>query len=172
VSTQQAYINGFVKRASEYGYSEEQAADLCKKAFGVYDDSAETERWYDGGPMWNEKLNDKIKNFRKSPQHVAAMTRAFVDAAKRQGAKVNFMGEAYDDDMTHMSPEKAIANILAKKKLDLDDETLPNYYHLEYPLKPRKGLLEKLRLRSPDTVNEWSEGHPIDLALENYSKYL
>ena len=32
MNTQQAYINGFVKRAAEYGYSEEDALGLLKKA--------------------------------------------------------------------------------------------------------------------------------------------
>ena len=34
---QQAYINGFVKRASEYGYSEAEAIELYKKAFSFAD---------------------------------------------------------------------------------------------------------------------------------------
>lgn len=32
MTTQQAYIEGFVKRASEYGYSEDQAVDILKEA--------------------------------------------------------------------------------------------------------------------------------------------
>ena len=32
MTTQQAYINGFVKRASEYGFSEAEAVSLLKKA--------------------------------------------------------------------------------------------------------------------------------------------
>ena len=36
MNTQQAYINGFVKRASEYGYSEEQALGILKEASTRY----------------------------------------------------------------------------------------------------------------------------------------
>ena len=32
MDTQQAYINGFVKRAAEYGYSEQEAVSILKKA--------------------------------------------------------------------------------------------------------------------------------------------
>ena len=32
MDTQQAYINGFVKRAADYGYSEDQAIELLKSA--------------------------------------------------------------------------------------------------------------------------------------------
>lgn len=32
MTTQQAYINGFVKRANEYGYSEDQALNILKEA--------------------------------------------------------------------------------------------------------------------------------------------
>jgi hypothetical protein len=32
MTTQQAYINGFIKRASEYGYSESQAIEILKQA--------------------------------------------------------------------------------------------------------------------------------------------
>jgi hypothetical protein len=32
MNTEQAYINGFVKRASEYGYSEDGAVQLAKEA--------------------------------------------------------------------------------------------------------------------------------------------
>jgi len=32
MNTQQAYINGFVKRASEYGYSQKEVADILKQA--------------------------------------------------------------------------------------------------------------------------------------------
>ena len=35
MNTQQAYIQGFVKRASEYGYSQEQALGILKEAAGV-----------------------------------------------------------------------------------------------------------------------------------------
>lgn len=35
MNTQEAYINGFVKRASEYGYSEDQAVELLKQS-GFY----------------------------------------------------------------------------------------------------------------------------------------
>lgn len=34
MNTQEAYINGFVKRAAEYGYSEDQAVELYKQAAG------------------------------------------------------------------------------------------------------------------------------------------
>lgn len=35
MNTQRSYINGFVKRASEYGYSEDQAIELLKNAGAV-----------------------------------------------------------------------------------------------------------------------------------------
>jgi hypothetical protein len=34
MNTQRAYINGFVKRASEYGYTNEHAIELLKQAVG------------------------------------------------------------------------------------------------------------------------------------------
>jgi hypothetical protein len=37
MNTQQAYINGFVKRASEYGYNEAEAIELYKRAFSFAD---------------------------------------------------------------------------------------------------------------------------------------
>lgn len=170
MTSEQAYIEGFVKRAVEYGLNEKEASETLKKAFSVYDDDHEVSRWYDGGPMWEENLNKKIKNFRYSPQHVAAMTKAFTEGAKRQGADVKFMGHGYAED--YMTPENALANIHSKKKLDLEDESLPNYYRLQYPFKERKGLLEKLRLRKPEIIDDWPEEHPLDIAVNEYKKYL
>jgi len=37
MTTQQAYIKGFVKRAAEYGYSEDEAIELYKRAFSFSD---------------------------------------------------------------------------------------------------------------------------------------
>jgi hypothetical protein len=165
-----AFVGGFVKRAAEYGLDKDKSLRLLKNAYGVYDDAGETERWYDGGPMWNEQLNKKIKGFYKKPDHVAAMTKAFAESAKRQGADLQFMAEPHSAE--YMTPEKALSNILEKQKLDLGDSTLPNYYNLEYPLKKRKGLLELLRLRSPGTIDVWPEGHPAELAAKEYTKYL
>lgn len=34
MNTEQAYINGFVKRASEYGYSEDETMEILKQAGG------------------------------------------------------------------------------------------------------------------------------------------
>jgi hypothetical protein len=37
MSTEQAYINGFLKRASEHGFSQNEAVELYKRAFGEED---------------------------------------------------------------------------------------------------------------------------------------
>jgi len=34
MNTEQAYINGFVKRASEYGYNQQEALEIYKQAMG------------------------------------------------------------------------------------------------------------------------------------------
>jgi hypothetical protein len=164
MNTQQAYINGFIKRANARGLSNFQATELLKKAYGYYSDGTELGRWQDGGPMWAKDLNEKIKEFHDSPKHVAAMTKAFADAAKRQGAELKFTNKRYSED--YISPEDAIANISAMEKLDSDNGTLPYYYSLRYPLK------DKSNLNSPEYIDKWPEAHPAVLAYKEYSKYL
>ena len=168
---QQAFVKGFVKRAAQHGVDQNKALNLYKKAYGVYSDGMESARWYDGGPMWSDELNKKF-NFSESPKHVAAMTKAFAEAAKRQKADLQFSGADYDDDIVTMTPEEAIKKINNKKILDLDDPDLPHFYDLKYPLKERKGFLETLRLRDPKPIDKWPEGHPLDLAVKEYNKYL
>jgi len=52
MNTQQAYINGFVKRANEYGYSDNQAIELLKHA-GLMDTMAAK----------LAPISDKLKDF-------------------------------------------------------------------------------------------------------------
>ena len=63
MTTQQAHINGFVKRASEYGFSEQEALELLKN-------SAE-QAPYSGvktlGEMWNEFKSGKPTMATKLP---------------------------------------------------------------------------------------------------------
>ena len=63
MNTQQAYIKGFVKRANEYGFSEQEAVELLKQ-------SAE-QAPYSGvktlGEMWNEFKSGKPTMATKLP---------------------------------------------------------------------------------------------------------
>lgn len=138
---------------------------LDKQAYGGSDENQEWDRWYDGGTPWADALP---KGFHSNPKHVAAMTQAFADAAKRQGAKLQFYSDAYGDQ-PRMDAAAAIKAILQHKKLDLDTPGLPNYYQMTYPSAPRKGLLQHLRLQSPGTIEEWPEGHPAELAYTQFA---
>jgi hypothetical protein len=51
MSTEQAYINGFVKRAAEYGYNEDEAAALYKEAGAS---------WRTAGSSVRKKLYEKL----------------------------------------------------------------------------------------------------------------
>lgn len=42
MNTQQAFVNGFIKRASQYGYSEQEAIELLKNS-GVVDNDSVTQ---------------------------------------------------------------------------------------------------------------------------------
>lgn len=138
---------------------------LDKQAYGGSDEDQEWDRWYDGGAPWADALP---KGFHSNPKHVAAMTQAFADAAKRQGAQLQFYSDAYGDQ-PRMDAAAAIKAILQHKKLDLDTPGLPNYYQMTYPSAPRKGLLQHLRLQSPGTIEEWPEGHPAELAYNQFA---
>ena len=63
MTAQQAYIEGFVKRASEYGFSEAEAIDILK--------NAAEQAPYNGvktlGEMWNEFKSGKPTMATKTP---------------------------------------------------------------------------------------------------------
>ena len=123
-----------------------------KAAYGGDDEYGEYDRWSDGGPAWG--LNK---------QKMIDMTRLFAAEAARRKAQLQFHSDRYGSDM--YSPEEAVKRISAvANDKDLDDvENLPNYYNLQYPLKPRSGILETLRLKSPGPIDDWGpEGHPME----------
>jgi len=123
-----------------------------KAAYGGDDEYGEYDRWADGGPAWG--LNK---------QKMIDLTRLFTAEAARRKAQLLFHA---DRDMRDMfTPEEAIKRIsAAPNDKDLDDvENLPNYYSLQYPLKPRSGILETLRLKSPGPIDDWGpEGNPME----------
>ena len=123
-----------------------------KAAYGGDDEYGEYDRWADGGPAWG--LNK---------QKMIDMTRLFATEAARRKAQLQFHSDRYGADM--YSPEEAVKRISAvanDKALD-DVENLPNYYNLQYPLKPRSGILETLRLKSPGPIDDWGpDGHPME----------
>lgn len=123
-----------------------------KAAYGGDDEYGEYDRWSDGGPAWG--LNK---------QKMIDMTRLFAAEAARRKAQLQFHSDRYGADM--YSPEEAVKRISAvANDKDLDDvENLPNYYNLQYPLKPRSGILETLRLKSPGPIDDWGpDGHPME----------
>ena len=64
---EQAYIEGFVKRASEYGFDENQAMDLLKSAFDVPDTLAGlpslTHTALKGIGKAHDKINEGLGNY-------------------------------------------------------------------------------------------------------------
>ena len=122
-----------------------------KAAYGGSFDEGEYDRWVDGGPAWGL---DK--------QKMIDLTRLFAEEAAKRKATLQFYSGKYSPDM--YSPDEAIKRISASKDPnDFDDDTLPNYYNLEYPRKPRSGILEHLRLKTPDYITDWGpEGHPME----------
>lgn len=122
-----------------------------KAAYGGEDEHGEYDRWYDGGPA-----------FGLGKQKMIDMTRLFAAEAARRKAQLQFHSDRYGDDM--FSPEEAVKRIGAVNRPErIDDEEAPNYYSLQYPLKPRSGILETLRLKSPGPIDDWGpEGHPME----------
>jgi hypothetical protein len=70
----QAFIEGFVKRASEYGYSEFEAINLLKAADAV--------------PIQDSPMNVAAKNTLMAPAPVAMPSRASLLGAKPQAPQV------------------------------------------------------------------------------------
>jgi hypothetical protein len=62
MNTEQAYINGFVKRAAEYGFNEREAIKLLKQS-GIADAPA-----YQANPTLSEGLHNAVGNIRKAVQ--------------------------------------------------------------------------------------------------------
>ena len=147
----------FLRRTNDISYSA-KLTELStmnrfeKAAYGGDDEYGEYDRWSDGGPAWG--LNK---------QKMIDMTRLFATEAARRKSQLQFHSDRYGADM--YSPEEAVKRISAvANDKDLDDvENLPNYYNLQYPLKPRSGILETLRLKSPGPIDDWGpEGHPME----------
>jgi hypothetical protein len=61
MNTQQAYINGFVKRASYYGYSQEQALHILKQA------SPETLAMSPGAMTYSQAANNPVHEVAPAP---------------------------------------------------------------------------------------------------------
>lgn len=132
-----------------------------KQAYGGSDGDFEYDRYLDMGVPYV---------MAQDPKRMAAFTQAFADSAKQQGAELGFTSERHaEGDMT---PEQAIGAIsnyegdLTEAPLGAEDESLPYYYTMKYPRQARKGLLQKLRLRSPEAIESWPSGHPFEEALK------
>jgi hypothetical protein len=61
MNTQQAYINGFVKRAAQYGFNQAQAFELLKQA------SPETLAMAPGAKTWQQAANNPVHPVQPSP---------------------------------------------------------------------------------------------------------
>ena len=130
-------------------------SNFNKLAYGAYFDEGEYDRWLDGGQAYGFNKNDAVR-----------LTKLFADEAAKRKAKLMFHSKKYDSDV--FSPEEAIKRLQAVTDKDLLSSSydaidkLPNYYDLTYPRKPRSGLLEYLRLRTPGVIESWGpEGHPM-----------
>lgn len=155
---EQAYINGFVKRASEYGLDYFEALSLLKSAYSYSDEMGEMNRWLDGGSPWSNRLN---KDFYKDPKGVAALTKNFTDIVRSQGADVKFLSDSYYDDKTiKMSPEETINKLLAQKELKFNADDAPNYYQIMYPFEQ----IGKFKWKD--------DKHPSQLSIDEYLKTL
>lgn len=131
---------------------------LHKSAYSYSDEMGEMNRWLDGGAPWSNKLH---KDFYKDPKGVAALTKHFTDIVRSQGADVKFLSDSYYDDKTvKMSPEDAIAKLLAQKELKFNADDAPNYYQIMYPFEQ----VGKFKWKN----NE----HPSQLSINEYLKAL
>ena len=128
-----------------------------KKAYGGSDETGEWDRFLDMGVPYV---------MAQSPKRMAAFTQAFADSAKQQGAELGFDSQRYGEGA--MTPEQAIEALSNYKGnlTEAEDDSLPYYYTMNYPLQARKGLLQRLRLRNPDVVEGWPGSHPYEAALK------
>jgi hypothetical protein len=74
---EQAYIEGFVKRASEYGYSEDQAFHILKEATGASEELLKS-----SGLFGKKKITDKARTVIDDR---GKLMQDIVDANKRIG---------------------------------------------------------------------------------------
>jgi hypothetical protein len=65
MTTEQAYIEGFVKRASEYGYDENQALEILKEAKAKIPETSIPETIDSSEELKNKNFVDKIKALEK-----------------------------------------------------------------------------------------------------------
>ena len=145
-----------------------------KQAYGGADETGEWDRWLAGGLPWSDDIYESSSN-PNNPEAIAKLTQTFADATKRQGGKVRFSDKRHDT--SGMSVEDAVKAILASKDPlgstldDYDSKGLPSYYSMDYPTKEPKerSLLQKLMLRKSksEVVDDWPEGHPLDIAYES-----
>ena len=145
---------------------------LCaieKLAYGGGDTGYEYGRWLDGGfPYEDKPLN-------QSRQRIIDMTKTLSDAAKARGASVKFYGDRYDDPTNGYSADEAVKRLMAAKEInDANESSMPNYYFMDHPRKPRAGLAELLRLKTPDYM-EHDEAfpagtHPLAVIHDKYFK--
>ena len=145
---------------------------LCaieKLAYGGGDTGYEYDRWLDGGPAYDDKPLDQ------SRQRIIDMTKTLSDAAKARGADVKFYGEQYADPSSMYSADEAVKRLMAAKQIDdTNESSMPNYYSMEHPRKPRAGLAELLRLKTPAYMERdeaFPAGtHPLEVIHDKYFK--
>ena len=138
-----------------------------KLAYGGSDTGYEYDRWLDGGPAYDDKPLDQ------SRQRIIDMTRTLADAAKARGGNVKFYGERYGDPSSMYSADEAVKRLMAAKEIDdTNESSMPNYYSMEHPRKPRSGLAELLRLKTPAYMERdeaFPAGtHPLEVINKKY----
>lgn len=128
MSTQQAYVNGFVKKAAEYGYSEEEATALYKEA----------------GASWRTTASNVRKNLYKklNPSQIEKLTNIThpygVEAGRRE-----LLGKALrnPDNSQKSRVRKALKDLLDARQKEMVVDIRPNA--LDADPKPYS-LVEKL----------------------------
>ena len=138
-----------------------------KAAYGGSDAGHEYDRWLDSGPAYDDRPLDQ------SRQRIIDMTRTLADAAKARGGNVKFYGERYGDPSSMYSADEAVKRLMAAKEIDdTNESSMPNYYSMEHPRKPRSGLAELLRLKTPAYMERdeaFPAGtHPLEVINKKY----
>ena len=110
MSVEQAYINGFVKRAAEYGYSEDEAVDLWKGA-NAQNVVAQQD------PMWSANP-PKQQNFNTAPATQSPSV-APVSSAPTYTASQEDLNILKNTPLTNMTPKdkwvQGLGDIMSKK---------------------------------------------------------
>jgi hypothetical protein len=158
------------KKPEESTPEKSEKADTREKAaYGSSDAGHEYDRWLDSGPAYDDRP------LAQSRQRIIDMTKTLADAAKARGGNVKFYGERYADPSSMYSADEAVKRLMAAKEIDdTNESTMPNYYAMEHPRKPRSGLAELLRLKTPAYMERdeaFPAGtHPLDVVTDKYFK--